>query len=148
MCFSGPSVSLWLSSQLIWPVYMGALRHTGRLIGAESDPLLSTGLWGIRLSHFDSPAALNCAVNLDAALSSLTYWSPESVLRVPSPTNLLLCPPSSPHNLSICIDKLLFVLLPESQISVLFNLYTVTCRYSSGQLMKGTVFSLFKGNHV
>lgn len=50
---------------------------------------------GIRLSHFDSPCALNCGMNPDAALSFPTYCSPGSVLRVLCPTNRLLCPPPS-----------------------------------------------------
>lgn len=62
-------------------------------------------LRSIRLSHFDSPGSLNCSVNLAAALSCLTYWSPESVLRVLCPTNRLLCPPSSPHSLSTRSDR-------------------------------------------
>lgn len=79
---------------------------------------LNTGaqLQSIGLSHFDSPGSLNCSVNLGAALSCLTYWSPESVLRVLCPTNRLLCPPSSPHSLSTCSDRPIMMILAPSPL--------------------------------
>lgn len=86
---------------------MGALRHRWTDRGWKWPSALSTGteLRSIRLSHFDSPGSLNCLVNLAAALSCLTYWSPESVLRVLCPTNRLLCPPSSLRSLSTRSDR-------------------------------------------
>lgn len=111
-----PHLSLWLCSRLVQPVWMGALRHTGGLIEVESDPLLSE-LQSIRLSHFDSPSSLNCSVNLAAALSCLTYWSPESVLQVLCPTNRLLCPPSPPHRLSTRSDRPVMMILAPPPLS-------------------------------
>lgn len=76
-----------------------------------------TELQSIRLSHFDSPSSLNCSVNLAAALSRLTYWSPESVLRVLCPTNRLLCPPWSPHSLSTYSDRPAMMMRAPSPLS-------------------------------
>lgn len=98
---------------------------------------LNTGteLQSIRLSHFDSPSSLNCSVNLAAASSCLTYWSPESVLRVLCPTNRLLCPLSSPHSLSTHSDRPLMMLRAISPLSTVHQgpqslfcpQYTITC---------------------
>lgn len=80
---------------------------------------LNTGaeLQSIRLSHFDSTSSLNCSVNLAAALSCLTYWSPESVLRVLCPTNRLFCPPSSPPSLSTWSDRPAMMIRAPSPLS-------------------------------
>lgn len=99
-----PHLSLWLCSRRLERLWMGALRHTGGLIGVESDPLLSAP-HTIRLSHFDSGGFLNCSLNLAATSSRLTYRSLESVLQVLCPANRLFCPPSFPHSLSTRSDR-------------------------------------------
>lgn len=67
----------WLPPRLLWPAWMAAFRLTFGVIGVGSDPLLPLSF---TLSRFDSPGTLNCSVNLDAASSSLTYWSCGTVL--------------------------------------------------------------------
>lgn len=75
----------WTDSDWKWPVSLSGCDQL------PSPPSPRT------LSHFDSPCALNCCMNPDAALSFPTYCSPGSVLRVLCPTNRLLCPPPLTH---------------------------------------------------
>lgn len=115
-----PLVSLALFSAPLASVDGRIKAHRWSDRGWKWPSALNTGaeLQSIRLSHFDSPSSLNCSVNLAAALSCLTYRSPESVLGVLCPTNRLLCPPSSPHSLSTRSDRpVMMIVAPPSPLS-------------------------------